>query len=201
MFFPDDDNRAAAIAGAAGQQPVSSRMLGRRNVLAGIAGMGVAGGLGITRVLAQETDPTPSDPQTTDSGGTIESDTGEENTLNDGVARGEKYQDFVAKLAANLGESDPATVDTAIRDSLKSMVDDVFNAGDISKNAATSIKEAIDTSDAPIAVAMLGGMRERVLNQRGGRHGHRDASANGDGDGETSDDSAPTSDATLTTTT
>ena len=80
------------------------------NILAGIAGLGLAGGVGLTRVLAQDATPTDepstSDDQATD---TTDADGG------DGKA-GARYDDFVAKLAANLG-SDADTVDTGIRDS------------------------------------------------------------------------------------
>ncbi|HEX3303708.1 MAG TPA: hypothetical protein VHR64_12560 [Thermomicrobiales bacterium] len=57
------------------------------------------------------------------------------------------YQDFVDGLAANLGISDPATVDAAIKTTLKQQVDAELAAGNISANDATALKERIDAAD------------------------------------------------------
>ena len=55
------------------------------------------------------------------------------------------YDGFVALvLAANLGISDPATVDTAVKETLKQRVDEQLAAGEISANEATARKERID---------------------------------------------------------
>lgn len=75
------------------------------------------------------------------------------------------YQDFVAKLTTNLGETDTARVDAAIRTSLKQLVDDRLAAGDISANQATALKERIDADGIPFG---LGGPGGRGF---GGQHG------------------------------
>lgn len=54
------------------------------------------------------------------------------------------YQDFVGKLAANLGISDPTKVDAAIKTALKQMVDEQLTAGHISADQANAAKQAID---------------------------------------------------------
>src|SRR6187402_559646 len=85
-------------------EPVSHwhRPLGRRNVIAGIAGLGIAAGIGATQELAQDATPTPND----ETGGTTDQQP-------DKMAEiGAAYQNFVRKLASNLGESDSAKVDT-----------------------------------------------------------------------------------------
>ena len=58
--------------------------------------------------------------------------------------------------------ADPASVDTGIRDALKTMVDDRLAAGEISANAATEAKAEIDASEAPLRVG---------YGERGGGHG------------------------------
>ena len=65
------------------------------------------------------------------------------------------YQDFLAKLATNLGVADAAQVDAAIRTTLKQTVDERLAVGDLSANDATAIKERIDAADVPLG--MLGG--------------------------------------------
>jgi hypothetical protein len=168
----DDDDR---IDG----KPVSHwhRPIGRRNVIAGIAGLGVAAGIGVTQVVAQTATPS----ATEEPGG---STSGEQ--PDKAAEIGAAYQDFVGKLATNLGESDTAKVDTAIRDALKAMVDDQYTAGNISRNLADDLKSRIDSSDAPLAVAMLGGMGlRRVERRRDRRH-----------DGQNDDDTQPGDDDT-----
>jgi hypothetical protein len=59
------------------------------------------------------------------------------------------YDAFVAKLSANLGVSDPAMVDAAIKTSLKQMVDDSLASGAISSKKAASLKKKIDQSNDP----------------------------------------------------
>jgi hypothetical protein len=59
------------------------------------------------------------------------------------------YQVFVAKLANNLGVTDPTKVDAAIRTTLKQMVNDQLAAGTISANKATELKKKIDAADQP----------------------------------------------------
>jgi hypothetical protein len=160
-------------------EPVSHwhRPLGRRNVIAGIAGLGIAAGIGASQVLAQDATPTPSD----ETGGTTSGEQPDK-----AAEIGAAYQNFVGKLATNLGESDTAKVDTAIRDALKAMVDEQYNDGKISRNLADDLKSRIDSSDAPLAVAMLGGMGlRRVERRRDRRH-----------DGQNDDDTQPGDDDT-----
>jgi hypothetical protein len=59
------------------------------------------------------------------------------------------YQVFVAKLANNLGVTDPTKVDAAIRSTLKQMVDDQLATGTISAKKATQLKKTIDAADQP----------------------------------------------------
>ena len=157
-------------------QPVSHwhRPVGRRNVIAGIAGLGIAAGIGASQVLAQDATPTATD----ETGG----NTGGDQT-DKGAKVGAAYDDFVGKLATNLGESDTAKVDTAIRDALKAMVDEQYNDGNISRNLADDLKSRIDSSDAPLAVAMLAGRGIlRIEHRRDRRHGGQDDGQPGDDD-------------------
>jgi len=57
------------------------------------------------------------------------------------------YDEFVEGLAANLGIADAATVDTAIKETLKQRVDEELAAGNIAANAATALKERIDAGE------------------------------------------------------
>jgi hypothetical protein len=148
-------------------RPVSHwhRPVGRRNVIAGIAGLGIAAGIGVTQVVAQTATPSATD-QTGDTA-TAQTDKAAE--------IGAAYTNFVGKLTTNLGESDPTKVDTAIRDALKAMVDEQFDAGNISRNLADDLKTRIDSSNAPLAVAMLGGMGlHRMERRQERRHKRRD---------------------------
>src|SRR6476619_2545393 len=156
-------------------KPVSHwhRPVGRRNVIAGIAGLGIAAGIGASQVLAQDATPTPSD----ETGGTTEQQPDKAAEI------GAAYQNFVGKLATNLGESDSAKVDTAIRDALKAMVDEQYNDGNISRNLADDLKSRIDSSEAPLAVAMIAGRGIlRIEHRRDRRHGGPDDDQPGDDD-------------------
>ena len=136
------------------------RPVGRRSVIAGIAGLGIASGMGISRTLAQESTPEATDEEGTDQG--TSDDISAEREAEIGAA----YQNFVGKLAANLGETDTAAVDTAIRDALKAIVDEEFAAGNISQNLTTELKDRIDASPAPLRLGRLGGMRGGRLERR-----------------------------------
>jgi hypothetical protein len=152
------------------------RPMGRRNVMAGIAGIGIAAGIGATRVVAQD-----ATPSTTEQPGAGAGTDQAAKAAKIGAA----YQDFVGKLTTNLGESDPTKIDTAIRDALKAMVDEQFNAGTISANLRDERKSRIDSSDFPLGVAMLAGMGEhRVELRRRRRKNRRDDEQTGD-DGTT----------------
>jgi len=54
------------------------------------------------------------------------------------------YQDFVTKLAANLGISDPVKVNAAIKTTLDQMVDEQQAAGHLKARAANTLKQRID---------------------------------------------------------
>jgi hypothetical protein len=90
------------------------------------------------------------------------------------------YDEFVAGLAANLGISDPATVDSAIKETLKQKVDEQLAAGEISANEATARKERIDAGEFGGFFFGRGGFRDG--GPRGG-FDHR-----GDGDVQKEDD-------------
>jgi hypothetical protein len=137
------------------EQAADRGLIGRRNILAGIGGLGLAGAVGINRVLAQEATPTASDDEDGGETDVEPADVDFEREI------GDAYDNFVAKLAEQLGDTDAATVDTAIRNALKAMVDQEFDEGNISRNLATEIKERIDESEAPIATAMAGAVIAR----------------------------------------
>lgn len=89
------------------------------------------------------------------------------------------YQDFLAKLATNLGVADAAAVDAAIRTTLKQTVDERLAAGDLSANDATAIKERIDAADVPLGI--IGGRHGGIA--RGGFGGPFDGREPGGFDG------------------
>src|SRR3954447_213300 len=83
------------------------------------------------------------------------------------------YQGFIDGLATNLGNTDSATVDAAIRTTLKQMVDAEFAAGNISANDATAEKAAIGAATGPELFDIIEhhGESGHGGNQDGG-HGH-----------------------------
>jgi hypothetical protein len=81
------------------------------------------------------------------------------------------YQDFVGKLAANLGIANSTTVDTAIKTTLKQMVDDQLAAGHISADEANAAKQAIDSGN-------FGGDLLKLGHAQGDKHGHGGAGDN-----------------------
>ena len=125
---------------------------GRRAVLGGMAALGIGAAFGGTRAFGQETTPAATDEGVGSSG--------------DATGKGARYQDFVAKLAANLGINDPSTVDSAIRDALSAIVDERLAAGEIAANDATAIKEQIAASESPLRI---GGFGKRGRHARGQR--------------------------------
>jgi hypothetical protein len=149
-------------------------------------------GLAANRAVNAQ-DATPEPGSTTDNGngttGTAESKEAEAGT---------KYQEFVAALATNLGASDAATVDTAIRTTLKGLVDAELAAGDIAANDATERKAAIDASVAPIRIGGFGG--HDGPGGFGGERGGRGNSRPGDDADDSDDGAAPGVNATPTTT-
>ena len=144
------------------------RTVGRRNVVAGIAALGLGGAFGVTRAFAQDATTTPpAEDDVEDDDDDLEDDELEEFDEPELEAEfGEAYQNFVAKLAANLGETDTTVVDTAIRDALVAMVEERFAAGDISRNLADEVIERIQTGEAPLAVVMMGGLRMHGIERR-----------------------------------
>lgn len=62
----------------------------------------------------------------------------------------QSYDDFLAKMAANLGVGDATQVDLAIRTSLKQMIDESAAAGDLTAEQATTLKERVDASEVPL---------------------------------------------------
>jgi Arc/MetJ family transcription regulator len=76
----------------------------------------------------------------------------------------QSYDDFLAKMATNLGVGDAAQVDVAIRTTLKQMIDDSAAAGELTAEQATLLKERVDSSEVPL----------RSVVGRG--RGHRDGS-------------------------
>ena len=83
--------------------------------------------------------------------------TGEESSST-GTTAADRYQDFLDRLAGNLGGTDAAALDAAIRTTLKQTVDERLAAGEISANAADALKQQIDSADFPLrAVGLIGG--------------------------------------------
>lgn len=160
--------------------------LNRRRLMAGAAGIGAATLLGARLAGAQE-DATPAEDDLT---------TDPRQEAEDAAAA--LYQNFLGKLALSLGVADAATLDLAIRDALKAIVDETFAAGEISANFATERKAAIDESVAPIGIGAAGFLRGSFGGGQGGRGGRgpRDGRGgpiridDGDEDIETDDEGA-----------
>jgi len=148
--------------------------IGRRNILAGMAGLGVVASLGATRAFAQGNA----------SNGTNQTDRTAVREAHMAAA----YQNFLGKLAANLGESDTSVVDTAIRDALKAMVEEQFEAGEISRNLADEIKGQIDSGVAPFGFGVMGGLGIHDMDRR--RDRIHDRWTDDDTDDEADDDSS-----------
>lgn len=83
--------------------------------------------------------------------------TGEDTPATTATAN-ERYQEFLDQLAANLGTTDAAALDAAIRTTLKQQVDELLAAGEISANAADALKQQIDATEAPLRhLSLIGG--------------------------------------------
>jgi hypothetical protein len=115
----------------------------------------VAGG----GVFAQDSTPTTTETPAVGSSGDTTTDANAE------------YDAFVVALAANLGISDPATVDAAIKATLKQQVDDRLAAGEISANEATALKERIDAGKFGSFLFGIGGHKDGIGGPRGGQRG------------------------------
>lgn len=72
------------------------------------------------------------------------------------------YQDFITKLAANLGISDTATVNSGVKSALSQMVDERQQDGTLSQAQADMLKQRINAEEFP------SGFPGRM----GGHHGH-----------------------------
>jgi Zn-dependent alcohol dehydrogenase len=152
----------------------------RRRVISGIAGVGAAVIAGGTIARAQST----ATPET----GTDSSDsTGTTDTTSPETKKAEQYQTFLTKLSTELSISDTTTIDTGIRDALKSMVDDQVTAGDLAANDATEIKAEIDASVSPIKLG-VGGHGKGGMRRGGGMSGGGMPGGDKPGDGMTDDD-------------
>jgi hypothetical protein len=107
---------------------------------------------------------------TAENGATPEAGTGTTGqTTKQGV-----YQDFIGKLAANLGISDAASVDTAIRTTLKQMVDEQQAAGRLTAAQANALKERIDAGDFPRDFVGVGHFGRHHAVRRGDGGNRRD---------------------------
>jgi hypothetical protein len=140
----------------------------------GAAALAVAGLTVHRAVDAQDATPTPANGTATPGSTTTQMQTA--------------YQAFVAALAANLSISDASTVDTAIRTTLKQLVDEQYTAGHISADEANALKQAIDTAQAPLPIGAFARFAERggiggFPGGRGGRRGRR-GEVGGWGDGK-----------------
>jgi hypothetical protein len=108
------------------------------------------------------------------------------------------YQDFVDALAANLGITDPAAVDAAIKTTLKQQVDDRLAAGEISANEATALKARIDAGDFGSFLFGQGEHGNRGVggpqngSPRGNDHGHQGRGEKGQQDNDTGSGVTPT---------
>jgi hypothetical protein len=121
-----------------------------------LLGVGAVAGGG---VFAQDSTPTTTETPAVGSSGDTTADSSAD------------YDAFVAALAANLGISDPATVDAAIKTTLKQQVDDRLAAGEISANEATALKERIDAGDFGPFLFGIGGHKDGIGGPRGGQRG------------------------------
>jgi hypothetical protein len=123
------------------------------------------GGLGLSLTMVSAA-VLPTAAQESSAGGS-----GTELTIEERVAaweeeRQQRYDDFLAAFAANLGIDDPAQVETAFKETLKQMIDEELAAGNIAANHAAELKQRIDEADGPILFHGFGGGRDGML----GRH-------------------------------
>ena len=114
--------------------------------MAGAAMLGVGGS-----AFAQDSTPT---------AGTEASTPAADTTTDPWAARQAEQDAFLDALAANLGVADGATVEAAIKTTMKQLVDERLAAGEISADDAEAIKAAIDSGDYPVGLHLpgLGGM-------------------------------------------
>ena len=72
------------------------------------------------------------------------------------LQRQELADDFLAKLTANPGLSDPAGVETAFKETLTQMIDERRAAGEISANRAEELMTRIDGADSIVGLGLRG---------------------------------------------
>jgi Arc/MetJ family transcription regulator len=116
------------------------KSVNRRLVMAGFAGVGAAALIGSKLTGAQAA--------------SNNDDSEDDDMLNpeQEAALVALYEVFLASVSAELGTTDTATVDLAIRNGLKAVVDKRLADGDISANSATDRKAAIDAAAVPICI-------------------------------------------------
>jgi hypothetical protein len=130
----------------------------------------VGGAPTLTNVLAQEaTPPATEAPAEGERGQKVDFE----------AQRAEAYTDFVAALAAELG-NDEAAVDAAIRAALSQQVDVHEAAGEIDLEQAAAIRAVIEVTDAPLFLG-FGGRHE--MHGFDGHHGGRPGGDHGKFDG------------------
>ncbi len=66
------------------------------------------------------------------------------------------YQDFITKLANNLGITDSSKVDMAVKTTLSQLVDERQAAGNLTQEQANKLKQAINSSDFPQSLRGVG---------------------------------------------
>ena len=129
----------------------------RRGLLIGGLGMSLTlAGAGVLQAL-------PAAAQESSTGGADTEVTVEERVAAWEEERQQRYDDFLARFAANLGIDDPAQVETAYKDTLKQMIDAELEAGNIAANAATELKQRIDEADGPVLFGGIGGHEGRMV--------------------------------------
>ncbi|MCC6705032.1 MAG: hypothetical protein IT334_09150 [Thermomicrobiales bacterium] len=120
------------------------RPVTRRLVMAGWAGLGAAALVGARLAGAQESTPGASDTEdATDPAADFE------------TTRLLYYSLFLESMSGSLGVADLTSIDLAIRDGLKAVVDHRLAEGEISADSAEERKAAIDAATVPIAVGMM----------------------------------------------
>ena len=156
-----------------------SKPIGRRTVFAGAAGLGLATLVGGTLVRAQDTPDTGDGTPTTETDGTTD-----ETSTNEAEA-GARYDDFVSRLAGNLGITDSSQVDAGIRTTLTDLVDARLAAGEISANDADAARTAIADSPTPLGGLFRAGHGDGPGGFGRGRRDSNDSDPSDQADGET----------------
>jgi len=171
-------------------EPITEgRPVTRRLVMAGWAGLGAAALVGAKLAGAQE-----STPGATETEGATDPEADLETT------RLLHYTLFLESVSASLGVADLTSIDLAIRDGLKAVVDHRFAEGEISSDSAEERKAAIDAATVPISAgAMRSGSRgdRSGRGNSGGSHGNNRPGRAPAGEEPATDD--PAADSTPTT--